>query len=58
MIDAKHRLTEENATEIRFLLPNENGKPTPVEIPDWNRNYVSEGGESMLAGAKTEDKKG
>ena len=33
VIDAKHRLAEENATEISFLLPNENGKPTPVEIP-------------------------
>ena len=33
VIDAKHRLTEENATEIRFLLPNKNGKQTPVEIP-------------------------
>ena len=39
VIDAKHRLTEENSTEIRFLLPNEpgenreNNKPTPVEIP-------------------------
>ena len=36
----------------------ERGGELVVEIPDWNRNYVSEGGESMLAGAKTEDKKG
>ena len=26
-----------------------------VEIPAWNRNYVSEGGESMMAGAKKEE---
>jgi 2Fe-2S ferredoxin len=25
-----------------------------VEVPEWNRNYVSEGGESMMAGAKKE----
>ena len=25
-----------------------------VEVPEWNRNYVSEGGESVMAGAKKE----
>jgi len=26
-----------------------------VEIPAWNRNYVSEGGESMMAGAEKKE---
>jgi 2Fe-2S ferredoxin len=26
-----------------------------IEIPEWNRNYVSEGGESVLAGVKKEE---
>jgi 2Fe-2S ferredoxin len=28
-----------------------------VEIPSWNRNYVSEGGETIFAGAKKEEER-